>query len=887
MAPARPRDTLVAVTFDAIRFEPAARRFKSFFDELNATFAEREDVLAQISLALVARQHVLIAGPPGTAKSQLASAVFGRIVDEETGRPSLYARQIGESTVRTDLVGPLNFKTLMETGRSEHFTDEGMLGAVHAFLDEVFDGRDMLLRDALNVLQERELKQGSHIVKGRIECALMTSNRYLVEVLEGSRDTLLAFVDRIAFAGFVPRSFATEDALASVLCRHVGRGGTAMLVSPLTVQDIDELQAAVDEVTISDAMCRRLALLLARFDAELLEATRADPSFIPTRYLSTRTAVGAGKLLRAIVIVRRIFDQPGRRLAVTADDFRFLYLHLLLCGPTMQNVQTLIARERDPRERRQLQIVQTERLIFERVMSGLPAMADEPAPAPPTIVPGRVSGSTPSPSASAAPPLRARLTKALSSQQPKSVLDGLSTVVEAIRVGELRPAEGQALLDMGVSTLNALALAATLAPHVDESTSVDAFIDRLVLLADQIELATPSSRGIARWLRGRAIALLDEGSRFSSSPGGSELSGIGEGRTGSLVPLAIPVIDRARQRLTALVARDSRRKTLRARGAEVSDATSAAWAETVRRTEEELLLLWDEAVCKRLSDTFSEGLGDVSRVVTTLTPLLTELAEVEITLQTLGAGQGFRGRVVGPRLTRLLDKMFSQLLISERSAVAMTIVTMQQTLDHAGLCDAVPAANWVRWAADALLGSERVSELASVPDLNHDRETYMNLRRDEQRVSNAYSLAEVALRSDAARGLSMAGPSAAHARVVEVLAALSPDRRIRAVELDVARMDRALTVLEGWWARLVAANASPATLADERFIEVAWDGGALLRFALEARTLADLFPDEAGPAQQILARAEALHEALRAHTMGHLRERADAAWRVSFPEASS
>ena len=31
---------------------------------------------------------------------------------------------------------------------------------------------------------------------------------YLAEILEGSRDTLLAFVDRIAFVAFMPRGFA-------------------------------------------------------------------------------------------------------------------------------------------------------------------------------------------------------------------------------------------------------------------------------------------------------------------------------------------------------------------------------------------------------------------------------------------------------------------------------------------------------------------------------------------------------------------------------------------------------------------------------------------------------------------------------------------------------
>src|SRR4029079_3607417 len=164
-----------------------------FFSEIGQAFVEREDVIRQIALALLCREHVLMVGPPGTAKSRLASVTLGRIRDSGPGRRSLFSRQFTESTVQTDLVGPIDFKTLVETGRTEHFTDEGMLGAVHAFLDEVFDGRDMLLRSTLNVLHERELKQGTHTTRGSIECALMTSNRYLAEILEGSRESLLAF----------------------------------------------------------------------------------------------------------------------------------------------------------------------------------------------------------------------------------------------------------------------------------------------------------------------------------------------------------------------------------------------------------------------------------------------------------------------------------------------------------------------------------------------------------------------------------------------------------------------------------------------------------------------------------------------------------------------
>lgn len=312
------------------RFTVAAARFAAFFSELGRTFVERAELLAQTALGLLGREHCLMTGPPGTAKSGVASAVLSRIVDEKSRAPSLFARQSTESTVQTDLVGPINFKTLMETGRTAHFTDEGMLGAVHALLDEVFDGRDMLLRSTLNVLQERELKQGGRTTRGQIECALMTSNRYLAEVLEGSRETLLAFVDRIAFVSFIPKGFGDETSLPRVLKRQLGQG--APFTTDLTIQDLDALQAVVDAVPIPDAVLERLGKLLALFDEELAQTTRSDPQFLPTRYLSTRTAVRLGKLLRAVCVFDRIFFRQDRELTVDHNDIKGLRYSLVLAG---------------------------------------------------------------------------------------------------------------------------------------------------------------------------------------------------------------------------------------------------------------------------------------------------------------------------------------------------------------------------------------------------------------------------------------------------------------------------------------------------------------------------------------------------------------------------
>ncbi|MBI3183599.1 MAG: AAA family ATPase [Myxococcales bacterium] len=352
----------------AARFGAAAAAFRKFFFELRDVFLEREALFTQIELALLCREHVLVTGPPGTAKSAIASAVLGRISDEKSGEPSLFAKQLSESTVQSDLVGPVDFKVLQDTGRTEYITDDGMLGATHAFLDEVFDGRDMLLRSILNVLHERELKHGRKVTAGRCECAIMTSNRYLSEVLARSPELLLAFADRLSFICFCPKSFARASSRAAMLAT-AAKGQRPDLKASLTLQQLDVLQASVDRVEVGSLVREGLELLADAVERELQAQVVKLPDYVPTKYFSQRSTVKALWALKAAVVRDRIYRRPERPLEARVEDLDWLRYFFLLGGPAPAETELLLKSAADPRERAQLEIIRLEHKSFEEALA--------------------------------------------------------------------------------------------------------------------------------------------------------------------------------------------------------------------------------------------------------------------------------------------------------------------------------------------------------------------------------------------------------------------------------------------------------------------------------------------------------------------------------------
>lgn len=214
----------------------SSNRIVRAFSDLNNVVVGRKEILRQLMMALITRNHLLMEGPPGVAKSFLASSFFKCI---EGGNK--FKVQCTKKMTEDYLIGPLDMHLFREEGEYVHRVEGYLPTAHYAFLDEFLDLSPGALRALLEVLNERTFSRGPQALRCPLSTAIAATN------FSGENEEALEAVhDRFLFKAKISKLTNAKDRLAMF--------NESKPLRTFTHTDVLRVQEAVKRVVVPRAV---------------------------------------------------------------------------------------------------------------------------------------------------------------------------------------------------------------------------------------------------------------------------------------------------------------------------------------------------------------------------------------------------------------------------------------------------------------------------------------------------------------------------------------------------------------------------------------------------------------------------------------------------------
>jgi MoxR-like ATPase len=300
--------------------------------ELSGLFFERKEEIRGLIVGLLSREHVLLLGPPGAAKSELAEELCSRIVwDGGEGRVGYFRWLLSRTSTPEELFGPVSLRALEED--SYRRKTKGKLPEARiAFLDEVFECNSAVLNGLLSVLNERLFFNDGEPTPIPLEMVVAASNEPPEE-----REELEALFDRFLLRYVV--SYVREDASFEAMLRRESEA--PLQRTSLTAPELLDAQEEVRKVDASGTLPAIAALRRELSEAGVSASDRRYAKSLKllraNAYLEGREEVTDEDLL---ILANVLWVEPGQ-----ARDVRKKVM--VLASPELSEARDLLEEARE------------------------------------------------------------------------------------------------------------------------------------------------------------------------------------------------------------------------------------------------------------------------------------------------------------------------------------------------------------------------------------------------------------------------------------------------------------------------------------------------------------------------------------------------------------
>jgi MoxR-like ATPase len=136
----------------------ATQKVREVGRALDERYLDKSEIVRMLLVTLVAGEHMLIVGPPGTAKSALVRHL-ARLVDAR-----YFEYLLTRFSEPNEIFGPVDIKAFRE-GTFVRRVEAMLPDAEIVFLDEIFKSNSAILNALLSILNERRFFTGSATIK--------------------------------------------------------------------------------------------------------------------------------------------------------------------------------------------------------------------------------------------------------------------------------------------------------------------------------------------------------------------------------------------------------------------------------------------------------------------------------------------------------------------------------------------------------------------------------------------------------------------------------------------------------------------------------------------------------------------------------------------------